>query len=90
MPSYTPRSRACQQELNDRIRALRRRIGHNIHTARAARRLSLKKCAALCGLHMETLDRFEIGGGEINLYHLAILSQALNTDISQLIETKQE
>lgn len=85
-----PPSRPTQQEINDHVRALRRRIGHNIHTLRVTKRLTLKKCAALSGLTPETLDRFEIGGGEINLDHLAMLSQALNADISQFIKTAPE
>ena len=82
-----PATRLTQQEINDHVRTLRRRIGHNIHALRVTRRLTLKKCAELSGLAPETLDRFEIGGGEIGLDHLAMLSHALETDISQLIRT---
>lgn len=84
-----PPSGISQKELTSRVRALRRRIGHNIHSLRATRRLTLRKCADLSGLSIDTLDRFEIGGGEINLDHLVMLSQALNTDISQFIKTPQ-
>lgn len=81
----TEDTRDFQKQLNDNIRALRRRIGANIHTQRSLRRMKLEELSALSGLEPPVLDRFEIGGGEIRLDHVMRVAIALRIEAGILL-----
>lgn len=75
-------------EITQKIRALRRRIGENIHDARRRRRMPLEKLARLSGMGADVIDRLEIGKGEIDLMHIVRLSAALEVDVGALLDTQ--
>jgi hypothetical protein len=52
------------------LRTLRRQIGHDIHTARLAKRMTLAKLSRLTHIPVWQLDQFELGKGEIGLEEL--------------------
>ena len=58
------------------LRALRQRIGRNIHDLRLKRKPTLEKLSRLSGLHPDTLDRLEMGKNEIGLDHIVRLAAA--------------
>ena len=69
----------------EQLRALRARIGRNVHRWRVRRKLRLERCAALTGLAAESLDLFELGGGEISFHAIVRLAQILDVRPEHLL-----
>lgn len=67
------------------LRHVRRTVGQNIHSRRCNRKLTLGKLAKLCCIPEARLDRYEIGGDEINLRELLKIACALDVDLRKLI-----
>lgn len=79
---------ALQKEINDEVRALRKRIGGNALALRRERRLPLAKMAHLSGLCADTIDRLELGKDEIALDHLVRMARALGVDAGRFLADK--
>ncbi len=79
-----------QKKVTDKVRETRWRIGANIHALRLRHGLTLEKLSRLTHLAPDTIDRLEMGKGEIRLHHLARLSGALRTDIETLVEQRRD
>lgn len=62
------------------LRRVRRQCGANIHRARAARRLTLRKLSQLSGVPEWRIDQYELGKGEIKLEDMLRLACALKLD----------
>ncbi len=69
--------RSFQKSVTVKVRDLRRAIGANIHNLRLHRGLTLEKLSKRSGLTPDTIDRLEMGKGEIGLYHIMCLSVGL-------------
>ncbi len=72
------------------LRRLRRRIGDAIHLHRSRHRLTLQKLTHLTQLPIDSLDRYELGKGEITLEALFRIACALDVPISALIASAEE
>ncbi len=81
--------RDYQKAITVKVRETRRQVGANIHTLRLRRGLTLEKLSRLARLAPDTIDRLEMGKGEIGLEHLARLSGALDADIAVLLENPE-
>lgn len=87
----TPEQRREFQHGNTiKLRDLRRRIGGNIYGWRARRRLTLEVLARRTGLSVATIDRLEIGRGDIGLDHMLRLSIALGIGVEELVRERCE
>ncbi len=76
---------ALQVATTAKIRILQKNAGARLQAVRLARRLTLEKLSRLTGLTPDTLDRLEMGKGEINLHHLMRLSIALHIQADTLL-----
>lgn len=76
------------KEVTYNIRRLRKRIGENIHAVRRLNKIPLENLARLSYLSADSIDRLEIGKGEINLLHIVKLSLALKVETDLLLDTK--
>lgn len=73
------------QKVTAETRALRRRMGANIHAARAARGWSLDKAAMRAGLTTTEIDRIELGKGETDLHHIMRLCLAMGVGVEGVL-----
>lgn len=60
------------------LRHLRATIGRNIHSARASRKITLKKMSKRTGIPEHSLDHYELGKGEIPLDQLIKIACVLD------------
>ncbi len=72
------------QKVTAETRALRRRMGANIHAARARRGWSLDKAASHAGMSVEAVDRIELGKGDMDLREIIRLCLAMGVGVEWL------
>lgn len=73
------------QSHTKKLRILRRIIGENIHFCRYVEKVTLRKLARRTGIDAHKLDQFEMGKNQIQLEHLCVIAQQLNTEIETLL-----
>lgn len=72
------------KEVTRQVRQLRRQIGKNIHAVRMQRGMTLEKLARLSRMRADTIDRLEMGKGEIDLIHIVRLATVMKIEIENL------
>ncbi len=75
------------KETTQSLRALRRRIGTNIHAQRVKQEMKLHKLSALCKMSPAQIDMLELGKGNIDLVQIVRIAAALNVEADALLGT---
>ena len=73
------------KDITRRVRAMRARIGANVHAARLQRGVTMERLARLSGLPPRVIDHIELGKGETDLHHLTALAVVLRVDVATLL-----
>lgn len=69
------------------LRELRCMVGHNIHTTRRKRKVTLRALSRHTLIPVHKLDGFEIGKYAISFEDLALIAAALNVSVQHMIKT---
>lgn len=73
------------QSVTQQARAIRRRIGLNLHLARHDRRMAMDKLSTLSGIPPRLIDQIELGKGDADLHMILRLCAALSVDFTKLV-----
>lgn len=70
------------------IRAIRKTIGANMQAVRMKKKITLQRCARITGISIATLDKYEMGKGELNIPALVKIAGVLEVKLDFLLDLK--